>query len=147
MSHAVQTVVTSYLKTHGIVLETVEDLSDDQIAYRPCPTRSGSKAAWSGGIKAWRRPGASVRTDMELEASGTLLWPSKYVLLDYCRRAFETANEAVHGLDDTARQRSVKWGRRSVGQAVMTNLEHDNCNLGMIESMRGMLSLRGSATE
>lgn len=29
----------------------------------------------------------------------------------------------------------------------MTNLEHDNCNLGMIESMRGMLSLRGSATE
>ena len=84
---------------------------------------------------------------MELEAPGTLLWPSKYVLLDYCRRAFETANEAVHRLDDTARQRSVKWGGRSVGQAVMTNLEHDNRNLGMIESMRDMLGLRGSATE
>jgi hypothetical protein len=53
----------------------------------------------------------------------------------------------VDRLDDTALQRSVKWGGRSVGQAVMTNLEHDNRHLGMIESMRGMLGLRGSATE
>jgi hypothetical protein len=30
-------------------------------------------------------------TGMELEAPGTLLWPSKCVLLDYCHRAFETA--------------------------------------------------------
>jgi hypothetical protein len=45
---------------------------------------------------------------MELKAPGTLLWPSKCVLLDYCRRAFETADEAVDRLYDTARQRSVK---------------------------------------
>ncbi len=83
---------------------------------------------------------------MELEAPGTLAWPSKDALLDYCRTAFDIADEAVGTLDDAGFRQAAKWGGRSVGTALMTNLEHDNRHLGMIESMLGVLGLRGSAT-
>jgi hypothetical protein len=86
-------------------------------------------------------------TGMEAEVSAHLPWPGKIILLAYCRRAFETADEVAGLLDEARIQQAPTWGGRSVGRAVVMNLEHDNRHLGMIECMRGMLGLRGSARE
>ncbi len=175
MSHAVETVVASYLKTHSLVLELVEDLSEDQLEYRPNTTTPPiafhlwhmaryadslpDQIGLEGGMlwqaealaDAWGLSPDDLGiyqsgTGMELETPGELSWPNKDVLLDYCRRAFGIADEAVVTLDVTAYERPVRWGGHTIGQAVMTNLEHDSRHLGMIEVMRGMLGLRGSAT-
>lgn len=176
VSHAVEMVVASYRKTHRLVLETVEDLSDDQLAYRPNPTTPPivfhlwhlaryadslpDQIGLEGGM-VWQAEGLAAAwgfdpdalgiyesgTGMGLETPGALPWPSKDALLGYCRRAFEVADEAVGTLDDAGFQRSAKWGGRSAGEAIVTNLEHDNRHLGMIEGMRGVLGLAGSATE
>ena len=69
------------------------------------------------------------------------------VLLAYVNQAFEVADEVVGQLNEGWFQRTPRWGGESVGSALMTNLEHDNRHLGMIECMLGALGLRGSASE
>ena len=49
-------------------------------------------------------------TGMESEVPGNLPWPSKGDLLDYCRRAFDAADEMAGLLDEERSQQAAKWG-------------------------------------
>jgi hypothetical protein len=95
---------------------------------------------------------------MEEEVAATLPFPSKAVVLDYARRAFAMADEAVGALDEALlagpnepelRQRSIAnpAGRFTVADAVLSHLGHNNRHLGEIECLRGVLGLVGSATQ
>ena len=86
-------------------------------------------------------------TGLEAGVPSQLPWPGRDVLLAYARRAFAAADGAIGLLDEARFHEAAKWGGRSVGSALMTNLEHDNRHLGMIECMRGVLGLPGSATQ
>ena len=175
MSDVVDVVVSSYHKTHGLVLKLVEDLTDEQLRHQPnrhtppiafhlwhlgryadsLPDQIGLEGGmvWQAEdlAKQWAFGPDSLGvyesgTGMESDVPGTLPWPAKDTLVDYARRAFEASDEAVGLLDEASFSQPAKWGGRSVGTALMTNLEHDNRHLGMIEGMRGVLGIEGTAT-
>ena len=176
MSHILETVVSSYLRTHRRVLEVVADLTDDQLSHSPNPTTppiafhlwhlaryadSLPDQVGFEGSMIWQAENLAEQwgfgpellgiyesgTSMESEVPDRLPWPSKGDLLDYCRRAFYAADEMAGLLDEERSQQAAKWGGRTVARALLANLAHDNRHLGMIEGMRGVLGLRGSATE
>lgn len=103
---------------------------------------------------AWGFPSAGLGeaeagTEMGDDASERLVLPSKAALLDYTRAAFA----AVDGLldrvsSDAARQtpRSPDVADDKLADLIFTYLTHDNRHLGMIEAVRGLLGLQGSAT-
>lgn len=175
MTESVGLVVSSYRKTHRLAVKLVEDLSNEQLSYQPNPTTPPiafhmwhlaryadsfpDQAGFDGGM-LWQAESLAERwglspeslgiyesgTGMQAGVAGQLQWPRKAELLDYARRAFAAADEMVGLLDEVALERAAKWGGRTIGVALMSNLEHDNRHLGMIEGLRGMLGLQGSAT-
>ena len=176
MNAILEAVVSSYHRTHRLVLETVVDLTDDQLRSHPnlttppiafhlwhlaryadsLPDQIGAEGGmlWQNEKLAEKwgfSPDAlgiyESGTGTETGTPGNLPWPAKDKLLAYVSQAFEAADEAVATLDGARMEQAAKWGGRSVSRAVMTNLEHDNRHLGMIECMRGVLGLSGSATE
>ena len=100
-----------------------------------------------------------VETGMGMDESlaAALPLPDKTVLLDYVRRSFSAADDAVGRLVDSdllapaaVTDDDAPWLR---GQAkgppaswVVGYSDHDNRHLGMIEARRGLIGLRGSAT-
>ncbi len=93
-------------------------------------------------------PGATGM-GMDDEASAALPLPAKEVLLDYARRAFAAMDSAVEavGDDDLSESCTDHYGQRtSVGSAVLSHASHVNRHLGMIEALRGVLGVRGTAT-
>jgi len=100
-----------------------------------------------------------VETGMGMDESlaAALPLPEKAVLLDYVRRSFSAADEAIDRLSDrdliakgTVADDDAPWLR---GQAkgppaswVVGYSDHDNRHLGMIEARRGLLGMRGTAT-
>ena len=176
MSAIVETVVSSYHRTHRLVLKTVADLTNDQLRSQPnlttppiafhlwhlaryadsLPDQIGveggmlwhtEKLAEKWGFSPETLGIYESGTGMETAIPGHLRWPGKEELLAYVSQAFEIADEVVGLLDQARFQQAAKWGGRTVGRALMMNLEHDNRHLGMIECMSGVLGLRGSATE
>ena len=93
--------------------------------------------------------GDATGMGMDDDVSATLPLPSKDHLLDYARRAFEAANRAVDAADEEQLRESCTdlYARQtSVGAAVLSHLAHVNRHLGMIEALRGVRGLRGTAT-
>ncbi len=86
-------------------------------------------------------------TEMHEGVSATLRWPAKDILLDYARRAFDAAEQVVGSLGEDQLERPPKWGRETVDEELMSMMLHTSRHLGMIECMRGVLGLRGSATQ
>ena len=95
---------------------------------------------------------------MEEEVAAAIPFPAKAVVLDYARRAFARADEAIGALDEQLlagpnepelRQRSITnlGGRFTVADAILSHLSHNNRHLGEIECLRGLLGLFGSATQ
>ena len=100
-----------------------------------------------------------VETGMGMDESlaAALPLPDKTVLLDYVRRSFSAADDAVGRMVDSdllapaaVTDDDAPWLR---GQAkgppaswVVGYSDHDNRHLGMIEARRGLIGLRGSAT-
>jgi len=77
--------------------------------------------------------------------------------LDYLRRAFSAADDAVGRLVDgdlmvaaTVADEDAPWlhgeAKGPPANWVLGYYEHDNRHLGMVEARRGLLGLRGSAT-
>ena len=97
-------------------------------------------------------PAAGYReTGMGLddEGSGRLRLPEKGLLLDYGRRVFAKANRAVAAVDGELFMTpctDLYEQNTSIGTAVMSHLTHANRHLGMIEALKGMLGVRGTAT-
>jgi len=102
----------------------------------------------------WGLAPASLGSDengmgMDDDVSVSLPLPDKAQLIDYAGAAFEAANRAVAAADDEQLAENCidMYGREtSVGAAVISHLTHVNRHLGMIEALRGVHSLRGTAT-
>jgi hypothetical protein len=91
------------------------------------------------------------QTGMEMsdEMAADLKLPHKHTLLEYARAAFAAADSAVGVLEDRhLEQRGVDiYGQEnSVGYVLLVHLSHASRHLGMIECLRGMQGLRGTAT-
>lgn len=88
-------------------------------------------------------------TGLDDNESATLPLPGKDVLLDYARKALGAVDRAVAAVDDQQFQTrciDLYGNETSVGTAVMSHLSHANRHLGMIEALRGVLGVRGTAT-
>lgn len=101
------------------------------------------------GLDASALGHASTGMGMDDDASAALPLPPKERLLDYARRAFGAMDEAVAAVDDEGLSESCtdQYGQRtSVGSAVLSHVAHVNRHLGMMEALRGVLGVRGTAT-
>jgi hypothetical protein len=86
---------------------------------------------------------------MDEATSTTMPLPSKGILLDYARRAFEAANSACAAVDEeqlAATATDLYGMQTSVGAAILSHLGHANRHLGMIEALKGVQGARGTAT-
>jgi DinB superfamily len=101
------------------------------------------------GFAEFNLGGEGTGMGMDDDVSAALPLPDHERLLEYARRAFEAANRAVEAADEDALRANCTdlYGREtSVGAAIVGHLAHVNRHLGMIEALRGVLGLRGTAT-
>jgi hypothetical protein len=116
-----------------------------------------------GGAQTWIEQGLAARWGLEAatlgetgtgmgmgdEASERLVLPSKEDLTWYAEGAFTGFDAFARSLtpgDLSQMTRPPDSVRRSVQTALFTHLAHDNRHLGMIEALRGLLGLQGTAT-
>lgn len=163
-------------QAHQLTLKLGEDLSEEQVHWSPGPLAPSiafhvwHTARWADLLQAKLREmtdalrerlaglwglttgslgGNATGMGMDDDASAALPLPDKGPLLDYARRAFAAMDEAV-GLvtdGDLAESCVDQYGARtSVGSAVLSHATHVNRHLGMIEALRGVLGVRGTAT-
>jgi uncharacterized damage-inducible protein DinB len=116
-----------------------------------------------GGEQIWIEKNLAARWDLEAadlgdtetgmgmgdEASERLILPSSAMLVSYAEEAFAAFDSFVGALtldQLSQRTRPPDAEDRSVQTALVTHLAHDNRHLGMIEALRGLLGLKGSAT-
>jgi hypothetical protein len=94
---------------------------------------------------------AQTGMSMEDKTTMTLQIPRKDLLLDYARRAFALAEQAVEALNDNKFYKIYEtlhgenWHDGRIGPIILTWMEHDNRHLGMIECLIGVQGLHGSA--
>jgi hypothetical protein len=91
------------------------------------------------------------QTGMEMsdEMAADLKLPHKHMLVDYARAAFAAADRAVGVLEDhqlEERGIDIYGQENSVGYVLLVHLSHASRHLGMIECLRGVQGLRGTAT-
>jgi hypothetical protein len=87
--------------------------------------------------------------EMGDEMAADLKLPDKLALADYARLAFAAADRAVGLLEDDqleARGVDIYGQENSVGYVLLVHLSHASRHLGMIECLRGVQGLRGTAT-
>jgi len=116
-----------------------------------------------GGEQIWHTQELAVRWGLEApslgqtgtgtgmgdEASELLVLPEKGILVSYAEEAFAAFDSFVDGLTLdalAAPTRPPDRQQRPVQNALLTHLAHDNRHLGMIEALRGLLGLSGTAT-
>ena len=93
--------------------------------------------------------GDATGMGMDDDVSASLLLPAREELLAYAGKAFAAANAAVEAADEEQLRTSATdlYGRpTSVGAAILGHLAHVNRHLGMIEALRGVRGVRGTAT-
>jgi uncharacterized damage-inducible protein DinB len=166
-------------RTHDLILKVVDGLSDDQLARQPAPQThpmawtlwhiariadqlavevSGTRReiwlqdelARKWGFDARMLGSNGAGTGIDDETAARVRPPTKDQLIDYCRRAFAAAEEAVGRLEesDLDRELDSAWLERhtTIGDSLFTALTHDNRHLGELEYAKGLLGLRGSVT-
>jgi len=109
--------------------------------------RDGLVEEWGlGGVDlGYRATGMGVPD----AAAQRLTLPANHILQDYATRTFAAAETAVLAVDDERFNTPGcdPLGREStVGGAVLNHLLHLGRHLGMIEALRGVLGLHGTAT-
>jgi hypothetical protein len=97
-----------------------------------------------------RRLGAG-ETGMEMsdEASESFVTPPRDELRDYIASVFDALETVLNGLSDDQleiRLEDVYERQTTVGEMLLQHLSHVDRHVGMIESLRGVEGLRGSAT-
>ena len=128
------------------------------------PAMSPDLAARLGpGQEIWEREGLAASwglstTELSFRATGmglnddgaaNLPLPERADLLDYAGRAFAAVDRAVDVVDDTlfvVAGRDLLAREGTVGTAILNHLLHVSRHLGMIEALRGVQGLRGTAT-
>ncbi len=162
------------------LLDLVDGLTAEQLAWTPNDTTPSvgfhvwHLARWADylqelingrGSQLWEIDGLAARWNMETNSLGyaqtgmemdektavALRLPEKDLLLDYARRAFAAAQQAVARISDTEffdvyeGLHGENWHDGHIGPIVITWLTHDNRHLGMIECLVGVQGQSGSA--
>ena len=103
--------------------------------------------AWGlGGVELGYRESGMGLPD---EAAHALPLPDQATVLAYAERAFAAAASASAAVDDArfvAACRDPLGRETTVGGAILNHLLHVGRHLGMIEALRGILGLPGTAT-
>jgi len=182
MADSVMGCIAEYYRSrHELVLKLVDRLDDQQIMWRPNRTTPSigfhvwHLARWADymqemitdtGAQIWEKEELAAKwgfsdanlgfaetgLGMDDDVSASLLFPGKQVLLDYARRAFAKAGQAVEATSDDQFHRRVRDRHRAeeeelaLGDAVLNWLVHASRHLGMIECMLGVQGLHGTAT-
>jgi hypothetical protein len=97
---------------------------------------------------------AETGMSMSDELAMRLQFPVKAVLLDYVERAFIAADQAAAVIDDMQFQQPENpqpltegiFGGKTVGDAIMAHVTHDNRHLGMMECLLGLQGQPGTAS-
>jgi hypothetical protein len=169
-----------YRVNHENLLELVEGLTYEQIVWTPNQTSPSigfhiwHLARWADylqelingrGSQLWDVENLAIRWNMEAKNLGyaqtglemdeqtaaSLRMPEKHALLDYARRAFVAAYDAVAKIRDDEFFRVYEclhgenWHDGQIGPIVLTWMTHDNRHLGMIECLAGLQGQAGSA--
>ena len=110
------------------------------------------------GFPAERLGHVETGMGMDEDLSARLPLPAREDLLDYARRAFSFAQGAVDDTDESEYLRPAQVDLRratwlsapdQVGQVlgwIMAYARHDARHLGMIEALKGVRGMRGTAT-
>jgi len=111
---------------------------------------------WAAQVLAqqWGWPAEALgygQTGMELgdDLAAELQLPPKPILVEYARQAFSAADRAFGAINDQLLQERGTdiYGRvNSVSYVLLVHLSHASRHLGMIEGLRGVQGLRGTAT-
>lgn len=175
----IEAIVFNYQRTHERAISVVNELSDDHLKWRPnlkAPSigfHIWHMARWADdlfetikepGNQIWQREGlaeiwglipsnlgqAETGAGMGDDMSANLGLPPRDEILDYVRRAFSAANEAVSSISESSFYRpgySRGHGEEQpIGDIVVTAITHNNRHLGMMEALRGLLDMPGTAT-
>ena len=169
-----------YGTTQDNLLELVAGLTDAQLGWTPNATTPSvgfhvwHLARWADylqelingrGCQVWEQEGLAAQWDLETAGLGyaqtgmsmddraalTLRLPPKDRLLDYARRTFALAQQAVAQIDDGQFHaiyeglHGENWHDGHIGPIIITWMTHDNRHLGMIEGLVGVQGGRGSA--
>jgi hypothetical protein len=169
-----------YRTVHENLLALVDGLTDEQIGWMPNETTPSvgfhvwHLARWADylqemingrGSQLWKEEKMADRWNMETASLGyaqtgmgmedktamSLRIPRKNLLLDYARRTFALAEQAVKTINDNEFYRIYQtlhgenWHDGHIGSIILTWLEHDNRHLGMIECLIGVQGMHGSA--
>ena len=173
MTVALDLVRAKSCQARARILSAANDLTDDQLAWRPSPGAhsigfalwhtaraddnvqadlTGRPLEWEvGGYAArWGYPERGTATGWDDERAAGLPLPPRDELFAYVRRVFSATDAAIAALDDAAlsrTQRSRFMGAEgSAAEIVGSAIGHDNRHLGEIEYIKGLLGLRGSVT-
>jgi uncharacterized damage-inducible protein DinB len=103
---------------------------------------------------AWALAGAELGptgtgTGMGDDQSEVLVLPAKATLLAYVKDAFAAHDAFLDQLTPAQLGQPTRppgVNRGSIQRALFNHVAHDNRHLGMIEALRGLLGLRGTAT-
>ncbi len=101
------------------------------------------------GLAVEQFGGEATGMGIDDQASAALPLPDGEQLLGYARRAFAAVDEAVQAVDDGQLGEAcddMYGARTSVGTALLSHVSHMNRHLGMIEALKGVQGLRGTAT-
>ena len=88
---------------------------------------------------------------MDDKTAMSLRIPPKDLLLDYTRRAFALAEQAVETINDNEFYKIYEtlhgenWHDGHIGPIIFTWMTHDSRHLGMIECLVGVQGIHGSA--
>ena len=181
MTEGIMTEISKqYRTTHENLLDLVAGLTHEQMGWTPNATTPSvgfhvwHLARWADylqeiingrGSQLWEKEGLAARWDMETAGLGyaqtgmsmddqtavTLRLPGKDLLLDYARRAFAAAQQAVERIGDQAfydiyeTLHEENWRDGHIGPIISTWMTHDNRHLGMIECLVGVQGIHGSA--
>lgn len=175
-----ETIAVMYRRTFDYLLGLVDKLNDEQLGWSPSSTTPSIAfhvwhlARWADYLQElvnapttqiWDQEGLALGWGlatnqlghgdtgygMDEDSSTMLNLPSKEVLLDYARRAFSLACDAVDTMDDEKffQRSNDRFGsrgpERTFGHLITSYMTHDNRHLGMIEALVGMQGVSGSA--
>ncbi|MEX0709578.1 MAG: DinB family protein [Chloroflexota bacterium] len=162
--------------THTHLVEAAQACTDADLAWDPGPTspsiafhlwHTGRWAdrwaeAVSGHAQRWHREDLTTKwefpaeqgkgdTGMELpdEEAARLPFPGRDQLATYLRGAFSDLEQAVGALDDETilRRADDLLGKEApLDDALIRHLSHVSRHLGMIEALRGLRGVHGTAT-
>ncbi|HLF71010.1 MAG TPA: DinB family protein [Dehalococcoidia bacterium] len=166
----------SIREAHGLLVEAVDGLTDEQLAHRPGGTTpsiafhlwhsarwaDSDQSAISGNPEVWLRDAYAPRwhladtalgeagtgTGMSDDQSAGLALPGKTGLLEYVTAAF-AAFDAVAGRLTAAQlgdETTASDGTATVQARLLVQQTHTNRHLGMIEALKGLQGLHGTAT-